>query len=86
MTSLVIQATRTLACLPRALVSLFQRHRVQDPERPSAPTVSELTQVLTAIIDLHSKFYIVIDALDESRQRPLLLEALCSLFEQTSSR
>lgn len=86
MASLVAQATRTLSPLPKILTDLFQRHSIRFQGCPSTPTISELTQVLTAVIALHKTFYVVIDALDECRQRPLLLETICSLFGQTNLR
>lgn len=86
MASLVLQASCTLKPLPEILKSLFQRHSVRSPERPSTPTITELTEVLTAVICLHARFYIVIDALDECRQRPLLLETIRSLSRQTKLR
>ena len=76
LSSLIVQISRTLDRLPEALQILFQRHSVRDPDRPTSPTVWELVQALTAVIAIRDDFYIVIDALDECSQRPLLLEML----------
>ena len=62
---------------------------MRDPDRPTSPTAWELVQVLMAVIAIREDFYIVIDALDECRQRPLLLEMLetiATLFDNPSSR
>ena len=80
--SWIAQIARTLNPFPTALVSLFQRHSIRDPERPSSPTVFELTQLLRDIMTLQSPLFLVVDALDECQQRPLLLETLFALFEQ----
>ena len=83
--SWIAQVARTLNPFPAALVSLFQRHSIRDPERPSPPTVFELTQILRDIMTLRSPLFLVVDALDECQQRPLLLETLFALFEQEDS-
>ena len=46
----------------------------------------ELLQVLKTVIAFHESFYIVIDALDECRERSLLLQTLSALFEIAGAR
>ena len=86
LSSLVIQASGVLARPPKPLVKLFERHSVRDSEHPSPPTTFELVQVLTAIIALHDAFYIVVDALDECRQRSSLLDTIGAIFHRIDSR
>ena len=89
LSSLVAQSCCAMEPLPSALLSLFQRHSVRDPDRPTSPSAWELVQVLMAVVAIREDFYIVIDALDECRQRLLLLEMLetiATLFDNPSSR
>lgn len=86
LSSLVIQGSDAPGRLPEPLVNLFERHSLRDPEHPSPPTAFELVQVLTAMIALHQTFYIVIDALDECRQRPLLFGTISAIFDRVNSR
>lgn len=86
LSSLVVQASGALARPPKPLVNLFERHSVRDSEHPSAPTTFELVQVLTAMIALHETFNIVIDALDECRQRASLLDTFSAIFDRIDSR
>ena len=86
LSSLVIQGSCSPGHLPKPLVNLFERHSVRDSEHPSSPTEFELVQVLTAIIALHENFYIVIDALDECRQRSSLLDTIGTIFDRVDSR
>ena len=89
LSSLLAQCCRATDPLPSALLSLFQRHTVRDPDRPTSPTAWELVQVLVDVISVREDLYLVIDALDECRQRPSLLEVLetiASVFDNPSSR
>ena len=86
LSSLVVQASGALARPPKPLVNLFERHSVRDSEHPSAPTTFELVQVLTSMIALHETFNIVIDALDECRQRASLLDMFGAIFDRIDSR
>lgn len=89
LSSLLAQCCRTMDPLPSALLSLFQRHSVRDPDRPTLPTVWELLQVLVDVFSVREGLYLVVDALDECRQRPLLLEVLetiATVFDNPSSR
>ena len=86
LSSLIIQGSDAPGRLSTPLVDLFERHSLRDPEHPSPPTAFELVQVLTAMIALHQTFYIVIDALDECRQRPLLFDTISTIFDRVDSR
>ena len=86
LSSLIIQGSDAPGRLSTPLVNLFERHSLRDPEHPSPPTAFELVQVLTAMITLHQTFYIVIDALDECRQRPLLFDTISAIFDRVDSR
>ena len=86
LSSLVIQGSDVPGRLPKPLVNLFERHSVRDSEHPSPPTAFELVQVLTTIIALHQTFYIVIDALDECRQRSSLFDTISAIFDRVDSR
>ena len=82
--SWISQIARTQKPLPNVLVSLFHRHSVRDPERPSQPTVYELTLALKNMMRLGSPIFLLVDALDECRQRSLLLETLSAFFNEDS--
>ena len=71
--------------LPGVLIDLFRRHSARDPDRPSVPSSLELVEVIVALLDVRPTFYIVVDALDECRERPLLLATITSLKERLSS-
>ncbi|KAL2048384.1 hypothetical protein N7G274_000295 [Stereocaulon virgatum] len=89
LSSLLAQCCRTADPLPSALLSLFQRHSARDPDRPTSPTAWELVQVLMDVISAREDLFLVVDALDECRQRPLLLEVLetiANVFDNPSSR
>lgn len=86
LSSLVLQASGALERPPKPLVKLFDRHSMRDSEHPSSPTPFELVQVLTAMIALHETFYIVIDALDECRQRSSLLDTISAIFDRIDPR
>ena len=85
LSSLVLQRASIQDTLPGVLLDLFRRHSARDPDRPSAPSSFELLEVIGALLDVRPTFYIVVDALDECRERPLLLATITSLKEQLSS-
>ncbi|KAL8793896.1 MAG: hypothetical protein Q9195_003515 [Heterodermia aff. obscurata] len=84
LSSLVLQIAGYLDALPGVLVDLFRRHSARDPDRPSIPSTFELLEVIVAVLDVRPTFYIVVDALDECRERPLLLATVTSLKERLS--
>lgn len=79
--SLIAQRARTLEIIPQSLLELFRRHSARDPDHPSMPTSSELVEVLIDLLDLHSSC-IVLDALDECRERSLLLATLSTIMSR----
>ena len=85
LSSLVLQTAGHQDILPGVLLDLFRRHSARDPDRPSAPSSFELLEVIVALLEVRQTYYIVVDALDECRERPLLLATITSLKEQLSS-
>ena len=85
LSSLVLQTAASLDDIPGALIDLYRRHSARDPDRPSAPTTFELLEVFFALLDFKPTFYIVVDAMDECRERPLLLTTITSLIDQLTS-
>ena len=85
LSSLVLQKASHLDSLPGVLVDLFRRHSARDPDRPSTPNSFELLEVIVALLDVRPAIYIVVDALDECRERPELLATITLLEERLSS-
>ena len=84
--SLVIQSAQHLDPFPEILLELYRRHSLRDSNHPSTPTASELTDALLTVINLHQDYFVLIDALDECRERPLLLEIIPALINRTTSQ
>lgn len=83
--SLLMQIARNIGSLPEPLLELYRRHQSRNPERPTPPTIDELMGVLVGVLRLQMTTFIVIDALDECKQVPLLLETWCSILDQSKS-
>lgn len=80
LSSLVIQTLQHLTPFPPVLLDLFHKHSARVPGTPSVPSCSELLDVLLTLLDLHDKVFIVIDALDECRERSSLLGTLTTFL------
>ena len=80
LSSLIIQTLQRLTPIPTLLLNLFHKHSARDPDAPSVPSCPELLDVLLTLLDLHRKVFIVIDALDESRERSSLLGTLTTFL------
>ena len=83
---LVIQAAQNIVPFPEILLELYRRHTLRDSNHPSTPTASELIDALVTVINLHEDYFILIDALDECRERPLLLEMIPVLINRATSQ
>ena len=83
---LVIQVAQYLETFPEILLELYRRHSLRDSNHPAIPTVSELIDALVTVINLHEDYFVLIDALDECRERPLLLEIISTLIHRTTSQ
>ena len=83
---LVIQAAQNLDPFPEILLELYRRHSLRDSNHPSVPTASELTDAFLTVINLHQDYFVLVDALDECRERPLLLEIISTLINRTTSQ
>ncbi|EXK79028.1 hypothetical protein FOQG_16321 [Fusarium oxysporum f. sp. raphani 54005] len=61
LSSLLKELAQQHACLPGAVLSLYEQHK----ENRTRPSASELSATLMAVAGLYSRVFIVIDALDE---------------------
>ena len=82
MTSLLIQSVSIQENLPEVLSELFERHRLRNPIHPTLPSNSELLTVLIDILDQDLTRFIVIDGLDECKERDVLLHNLGTLLDK----
>ncbi len=71
--------------VPDPLLRIFERHKLRNPERPTSPATDELIEAMIDVLDIRSKLFIVIDALDESQEIGVLLRTLCTLFKRADS-
>ena len=79
--SWISQIVRSIRPLPDVLTDLYQRHDIRDQKSPTPPTEYELIQILNAVKKSTTPLFLVVDALDECDQRPMLLETLATLFK-----
>ncbi len=62
--SLLKQLLQDSEDIPPNLLSLYERHR----DRNTSPTVDEISQALSAMIESHEEVFCIIDALDECNE------------------
>ncbi len=79
--SLVVQVARTLEVFP-PILNLF-RTKYSDGRSTRTASVSELCEVLLALLAASHDTFVVLDALDECMEGPLLLTTINSLIENS---
>ena len=84
--SLVLQTIQNMDSFPSVLLDLFRRHSLRDAEHPSLPTTSELLDIFITLTNMQHTSFVVIDALDECREKPALLAFLAALIDRANPR
>lgn len=71
--------------LPASVQNLYSTHG----EKKTRPSLNELSEALTSVVELYSKTFIIIDALDECQvvdeSRSLFLSEILSLVDKTAT-
>lgn len=83
--SLIAQLVATCNVLPEMLLSLYERHKLRNLDRPSPATVDELLTVLIHLLNRPTATFIIIDALDESDEREPLLQSIYTIFDNSGT-